>query len=234
MKGRRGGYGCGVHLMRVRMTKGATILGNVTTRLGEAGVDISRLRTHRKDERHVVLDLLLDVPAGQPLEAVLHRCQGLEGVHVEQVVRYPSGADLHQDLELVQRLDRSDPALAPQVLATAAPLLCGGTWAALLDLLDRVWFRTPRAPALQASDLALLVGVDASCALEVVQGCPAGSGLTQLAVVALPPGRALLVARAGREPFSAADLTRLDHLAEVAAGAAATSLPPVTTPGPTG
>ena len=215
--------------MRVRMAKGATVLGGVATRLGEAGVDISRLQTRRKDEHHVVLDLLLDVPQGQPLEAVLRRCQDLEGVDVEQVVRYPAGADLHQDLELVQRLARSGRALAPQVLATAAPLLCGGTWAVLVDLPDRVAFSTPRAPALQTSDLAPLAGVEGTCAVEVARGCPVGSGVTQLAVVALPPGRVVLVVRAGREPFSPAELTRLDHLAEVAAGTATTSLPPVPT-----
>ncbi len=58
--GARQGMTVHVHLMRVRMAKGATILGNVATRLGEAGVDISRLQTRRKDEHHVVLDLLLD------------------------------------------------------------------------------------------------------------------------------------------------------------------------------
>ncbi|GAA1837654.1 hypothetical protein ACFFOM_18850 [Microlunatus capsulatus] len=224
-----------MHLMRVRMAKGATTLGSVATRLGEAGVDIARLQTRRKDEHHVVLDLLLDVPAGQPLEVVLHRCQEVEGVDVEQLVRYPAGADLHQDLELVQRLDRCDPAVAPQVLATAAPLLCGGTWAALVALPDRVLFQTSRAPALRASDLAPLADVTGTCAVEVLDGCPAGSGPTQLAVVALPPaGEALLVARTGREPFSPAELTRLRHLAEVAAGTATTSLPAVPAAGATG
>ena len=118
------------------------------------------------------------------------------------------------DLELVQRLDRCDPAVAPQVLATAAPLLCGGTWAALVALPDRVLFQTSRAPALRASDLAPLAHVTGTCAVEVLDGCPAGSGPTQLAVVALPPDGALLVARTGREPFSPAELTRLRHLAE--------------------
>jgi len=219
-----------VHLMRVRMAKGATILGSVATRLGEAGVDISRLQTRRKDEHHVVLDLLLDVPAGQPLELVLQRCQDLDGVDVEQVVAYPAGADLHQDLELVQRLDRSDPELAPQVLATAAPLLCGGTWAALVDLPDRVTFRTPRTPTLHLSDLAPLAGLDPTCAVELREGCPVGSGPLQLAVVALSPGHVLLVARTGRRAFSAAELARLDHLAAVAAGTSTARLVPVPPP----
>ena len=213
--------------MRVRMAKGATILGGVATRLGELGVDINRLQTRRKDEHHVVLDLLLDVPAGRPLELVLHRCQDLDGVDVEQLVAYPAGADLHEDLELVQRLDRSDPELAPQVLAAAAPLLCGGTWAALVERPDRVTFRTPRAPALQPSDLAPLQGRHATGALELWEGCPVGSGPTQLAVVALTPGTVLLVARAGRRAFSPAELARLDHLAAVAAGTGVTPLVPV-------
>jgi hypothetical protein len=219
-----------MHLMRVRMAKGATVLGSVAARLGEAGVDISRLQTRRKDEHHVVLDLLLDVPVEQPLELVLQRCRELDGVDVEQVVRYPAGADLHQDLELVQRLDRSDPELAPEVLATAAPLLCGGTWAALVELPDHVTFRTPRAPALQSLDLTILDGSSGTRAVTVREGCPTGSGPTQLAVVALAPGRALLVARTGRTPFGAAELARLDHLAAVAAGTGATSLLPVLPP----
>jgi hypothetical protein len=213
--------------MRVRMAKGATILGNLATRLGEAGVDISRLQTRRKDEHHVVLDLLLDVPTGQPLELVLQRCRGLDGVDVEQVVPYPAGADLHQDLELVQRLERSDRALAPQVLATAAPLLCGGTWATLVDLPDRVTFRTPRAPSLQPADLAPLAGLTGTCAVELREGCPVGSGPVQLAVVTLAGERALLVARSGRRPFGAAELARLDHLAAVATGTATAPLVPV-------
>ena len=213
-----------MHLMRVRMAKGATILGSVATRLGEAGVDISRLQTRRKDEHHVVLDLLLDVPAEQPLEVVLQRCRDLDGVDVEHVVRYPAGADLHQDLELVQRLDRSDLDVAPEVLATAAPLLCGGTWAVLVELPDRVTFRTPLAPALQSLDLPVLDRLSETCAVTVRDGCPSGSGPTQLAVVALAPGRALLVARPGRTPFGAAELARLDHLAAVAVGTGADSL----------
>jgi hypothetical protein len=207
-----------VHLMRIRMAQGATVLGAVASRLGDAGVDISRLQTRRKDEGHVVLDLLLDVPAWQSLDAVLAQCQDLAGVDVEQVLSYPAGADLHQDLELVERLHRCAPQRAPQVLATAAPLLCGGTWGALVELPDRVLFRTPRAPHLQPSDLEPLAGLGGTCAVELPQGCPPGSGPAQVAVVALPPGRVVLVVRAGTEPFGAAELARLDHLAAVAAG----------------
>jgi hypothetical protein len=213
--------------MRVRIATGAMVLGNVATRLGEAGVDINRLQTRRRDEHHVVLDLLLDVPRGLPLDVLLRRCQDLEGVDVEQVVAYPAGADLHQDLELVERLTNSDPALAPQVLATAAPLLCGGTWAALVEPPDRVTFQTPRAPALPLSDLPRVLAGEETRAVELSEGWPAGSGRTQLAVVALPPGRALLVARNGRRPFSAAELARLGHLAEVAARTGPASLVPV-------
>ncbi|SDR90380.1 hypothetical protein SAMN04488543_0719 [Friedmanniella luteola] len=208
-----------MHLMRVRMATGATVLGSVATRLGEAGVDINRLQTRRKDAHHVVLDLLLDVPAGQPLDLVVQHCQDLDGVDVEQVVEYPAGADLHQDLELVQRLTRSGSELAPQVLATAAPLLCGGTWAALVELPHRLTFRTARAPLLEPSDLVPLAGLQQTRAVELPDGCPAGSGPTQVAVVALPPGRALLVGRVGPDPFNASELARLDHLAEVATGA---------------
>ncbi len=205
-----------MHLMRVRMAKGATILGSLAVRLGEAGVDITRLQTLRKDESHVVYDLLLDVPSGQSLELVLQRCQELEGVEVEHMVRHPAGADLHQDLELVQRLAGADPELAPQVLATAAPLLCRGSWAAIVSLPDRVLFATPRAPLLCPADLDRLTGFAQTRAVELAAGCPPGAGRTQLAVIALPPDRSLLVARAGHEPFGAAELARLEHLAWLA------------------
>lgn len=205
-----------MHLIRVRMAKGATVLGSVATRLGEAGVDISRLQTRHKDEHHVVLDLLLDVPAGQPLDRVLQHCRDLEGVQVEHVADHPAGADLHQDLEVVQRLTRCDPRLACRVLATAAPLLCAGAWAALVDLPDRLAFQTSRAPVLQPSDLDPLAGLRETRAVELPDGCPAGSAPTCVAVVALTPRQALLVARAGARPFGPAELARLDHLAAVA------------------
>lgn len=204
--------------MRVRMAKGATVLGRVATRLGEAGVDINRLQTHVKDERDVVLDLLLDVPAHQSIEAVLAHCQALAGVRVEGVISYPAGADLHQDLELVQQLDRCTPDAAPEVLAAAAPLLCGGTWALLLQPGDRtVTFRTSRAPALSASDLAALGDLGTTHAVALPPGCPVDVA-TQLAVVAMAPRGTLVVARTGEDRFSPAELARLDHLAGVAAG----------------
>ncbi len=222
-----------MHLMRVRMAKGATVLGSVAARLGEAGVDITRLQTLRKDESHVVYDLLLDVPAGQSVELVLQRCQELEGVEVEHLVRHPAGADLHQDLELVQRLASADPEVAPQVLATAAPLLCRGSWAAIVGLPDQVLFATPRAPALCPADLDRLAGSAQTRAVELAAGCPPGAGRTQLAVIALPPDRALLVARPGREPFGAAELARLEHLAWLAVRSADSAIAPLPEPPPT-
>jgi hypothetical protein len=212
-----------VFLMRVRMAKGATVLGRVASALGEAGVDINRLQTRRKDERHVVLDLLLDLPPELALDVLLDRCQTLEGVAVEQLMSYPAGADLHQDLELVQRLARCDATEAPQVLATAAPLLCGGTWAAVVDPADRVLhFKTPRTPLRQPSDLEALGPLQVAAALELPRGLPAGGPATQLAVVPLSDRATLLVGRTGRSPFTAAELARLEHLAEVAAAALST------------
>ena len=204
--------------MRVRVAKQAGALGAIATCLGQAGVDISRLQTQSKDERAVVLDLLLDLPACQSLEEVVARCRALDGVQVEQVDSYPAGADLHQDLEVVQRLTHCDVVDRSLVLAAAAPLLCGASWAVLFNNEDlSVRFATQLAPDLPPEQLRRIGPLGATRAV------PAGDAASEavnapggLAVVALPPAETLLIGRTEGSGFTAAELARLDHLAGIA------------------
>ena len=206
--------------MRVRVAKEAGALGAIATCLGQAGVDINRLQTESKDEHAVVLDLLLDLPAGQSLDEVVARCRALDGVHVERVDRYPAGADLHQDLEVVQRLTRCEAADRSRVLAAAAPLLCGGSWAVLLDRGDlTVRFATPLAPDLRPEQLSGLGPLDVTRAVPPTEpGADVVTPSGGLALVALSPGEILLIGRTEGSGFTAAELARLDHLAALAGG----------------
>jgi hypothetical protein len=205
--------------MRVSIAKRAGALGAIATCLGQAGVDINRLQTHSKDEGGaVMLDLLLDLPLCQSLDEVVARCRALDGVQVEQVDSYPAGADLHQDLEVVQRLTHCERADRSLVLAAAAPLLCGGSWAVLFDNGDlSVRFATQLAPPLRPEQLSRLGPLGQTRALppeEASADALAPSG--GLAVVALPPGETLLIGRTEGLGFTAAELARLDHLAGIA------------------
>jgi hypothetical protein len=206
--------------MRVRVAKEAGALGAIATCLGQAGVNINRLQTHSKDERAVVLDLLLDLPPGQSMDEVVARCRALDGVQVERVDSYPAGADLHQDLEVVQRLTLCEAADRSRVLAAAAPLLCAASWAVLLDRSDLgVRFATPLAPRLRPEQLRGLGPLDVTRAVPPAQSgadpvTPSGG----LAVVALSPEEILLIGRTEGFGFTAAELARLDHLAALATG----------------
>jgi hypothetical protein len=204
--------------MRVRVAKQAGALGAIATCLGQAGVDINRLQTQSKNDQAVVLDLLLDLPPRQSLEEVVARCRALDGVQVEQVDSYPAGADLHQDLEVVQRLTHCEVIDRTLVLAAAAPLLCGATWAVLLDNGDlTIRFATQLAPPLPLEELSRIGPLGATRAVAAGNaGADAVAAPGGLAVVALPPGETLLIGRTEGSGFTAAELARLDHLAGIA------------------
>ncbi len=207
-----------MYLMRVRVAKEAGALGAIATSLGQAGVDINRLQTQSKDDRAVVLDLLLDLPSDQSMDEVVARCRALAGVQVERVDSYPAGADLHQDLEVVQRLTLCETAERSRVLAAAAPLLCGGSWAALVDRAElTVRFATPLAPELRPEELSAIGPLEVTRAVRPAEpGADQVAAAGGLAVVPLSAAEVLLIGRTEGSGFTAAELARLDHLAALA------------------
>lgn len=195
-----------MYLIRVRLPQRRGSLAAVATRLGEAGVNISRLQVRLRDEHGALVDFLVEQPGDEGLPEVVRGLDALDEVRVQWADRYPSGGGLHHDLEVIERMGAA--ASAPeQVLVTAAPLLCQAAWALWVDADRRVRFATPLAPELTADDLRALDPLDATHPVEL-PGVGAGA-----AVVPLPQGGALVVARPESPDFTPAELARLEYLA---------------------
>lgn len=194
--------------MRVRLPQRRGSLAAVATRLGEAGVNISRLQVRLRDEHGAVVDFLLELPDDRGVQEVVRGLDALDEVRVQWVDHYPSGGGLHHDLDVIERMGAGGSS-PEQVLVTAAPLLCGATWALLLDEPGRqVRFRTALAPETTPPTFAELGPVDTPRALELPGDAP-----TAVAVVPLPPHGVLVVGRADGASFGPAELARLEYLA---------------------
>jgi hypothetical protein len=207
-----------VYLLRVRLARGEGALAKVATLLGSVGVNISRLQTVVTDERGAVVDFLLEVADDFSPGVILEELGRLDGVTAEGISPYPAGGGLHYDLQVVERMRRGSVPPA-QVLATAAPLLCGARWALVVDCRNfRVLFRTAAAPELRRAELTRLASFTGTPTSELVAEAGGGEDRVAVATVPLPPDSVLLIGRPAGSPFTPSELARLSYLAAVASG----------------
>jgi len=206
-------------LLRVVLPDRPGSLGALATALGKVDADIISLDVvEHSGNGSAVDDILVELPHGRLPDTVVSACQSVEGVRVQFLRRYPAGAEMHRDLQVVEAMTQ-DPALAGDTLVDLAPGVFRADWALLLE----------RAPG----------GVNA---LRQSSAGPDVAGLTapwlplagprrlpdvhswaphwrETAVAAAPfgaPGLALLVGRRGGPEFLDSELARLGHLAALA------------------
>jgi hypothetical protein len=212
--------------MQVSLTNRARLLAPVAAALGAAGVNINRLECRRVEGLGGRLSFLLDLPDSCVRQTLVAVCEQIEGVTVDCIAAYPAAGSLRYDLIAVEQMVR-EPLQAPKILATAAVLVFRAQWSLLLRVGDgatRVIFSTPLAPDLDGATLAGVDSLDRRRGAAVGIHCRLG-GNAELAVA--PVGaETLLVGRRDGPPFSHADLTRLEHLTNLAAQLESRTEPP--------
>jgi hypothetical protein len=207
-----------VYLLRVRLARGEGALAKVATLLGSVGVNISRLQTLATNERGAVVDFLLEVADDFLPGVILEELGWLDGVTAEGISTYPAGGGLHYDLQVVERMSRGSVSPA-QVLATAAPLLCGARWALVVDGRNlRVLFRTAAAPELRRAELTRLASFTDTPTSELAAEAGSDEERVAVATIPLPPDSVLVIGRPAASPFTPSELARLSYLAAVASG----------------
>ncbi|WP_240487391.1 amino acid-binding protein [Actinomadura flavalba] len=190
--------------MRVRLPDRPGSLGQVAKVLGAAGADVVQMAVLERDSGRALDDFTVQWPAGAGIDRL---CDGLAAVAGVEIVGIwptaePPGA--FPDVELVGQL-AADPGRGPITLADAVPALVSADWAALVETV-------PDGTRV----IHLSLGADRSLDLPDLEpvrarAITAGDG-TQYALVPMPDGYALLVARAGAPPFHRTEIGRLEQL----------------------
>lgn len=202
-------------LLRIELPDVPGSLGAVATALGEAGADIEAIEIveHREDGR-AIDDVLLEMPTSMMPDSLVSACQGIDGVRVHWISRYPAGASLRMDLEAVEAMT-GNPRKAVERLAESLPATFRADWAVAVarragDV--RLLAATSAAPA-YADDMAAWLDLERAERLPEVADWRA----TVLAGAPVPGHDAVVVfGRRGGPDVLASELARLGHLAGLA------------------
>ena len=120
-------------------------------------------------------DFMLTLPMDKLPDALVSSCQGLDGVTVEWISRYPEGGGLQSDLETLERMT-ADPEHAAETLVAASPTVFRSHWSVLLQLLGphpggqseiKAVFSTPQAPDLDTDSAGRLGPFDATHRIDL-------------------------------------------------------------------
>lgn len=217
-------------LIRVLLPNRPGALGAVATALGAIGADINLVEIVEKRGDTEIDEFILDLPESQTLESLVDACDSLPGVQVEWIRNYPRGGGIESDLDLLHRMS-ADSDRAAEILVAASPLVFRAQWGLLLDVSGaarmgpeagtaRVTFSTPAAPELGSDTIAMFAPFDTTHRVRLEDGWLPGWQHHHAVVAPIPGERAVVVGRRGEPEFFRSELTRLDYLVGVTAGAA--------------
>ena len=218
------------YLLRVVLPDRPGMLGAVATALGEAGADILSLDVVERGPEGAVDDLLVDLPAGGLADRLISSAQSVPGVVVESLRPYRGAADLHRDLELVDRLAAS-PADGLRLLVENASGVFRAGWAVVLDATGgatEVVAASPAAPDTTGLALPWVPLPSARRMGSDEDWVPEPWDVLGVEMAAAPvgsPTRVVLVGRPGGPTFRASEVLRLAHLAGIAATVSSTPSP---------
>lgn len=201
--------------MRIRLPDRPGSLGAVASAMGDVGGDINAVEIVEKKEGHVIDDFIVDLPPGQLPETIVTACQGLGGVRVEWISRYPEGGGLQSDLEALERMV-ADPTHDAETLVTLCPVVFRSHWAVLLRNggdVPAVLLSTTSAPELTPSATSLLSPFDRTHRVDLESGWLPGWGDSTVVVTPLTQERLIVIGRLGGPPFMDSEIARLHHLA---------------------
>ncbi|MDO5498971.1 MAG: amino acid-binding protein [Propionibacteriaceae bacterium] len=200
-------------LIRVALPDRPGSLGAVASALGTAGADIQAVAIVGREFGRVVDDFLVTLPVGMMPDSALSACTSCEGVQVLWCSRYPGGAGLESDVEVLERM-LADPEQAAEILTEAAPPVFHCHWAVLIDAeAGMVAYATPLAPDLDADALAKIGPLDECRTTELPAGWVPHWVETVIGVIPVGGGRAIVAGRHGGPDFLAAEMARLRYLA---------------------
>ncbi len=222
------------HLMRVVLPDRPGTLGAVATALGAAAIDILSVTVVERGPVGAVDDLLVVLPPGGLADRALSAAQSVPGVVVESLRPFlADGGGVADDLDLVDALT-DQPRDAVATLTELAPCVFNADWAVLLEHLDegdvRIRETSVGAPALGGDDLGVPERLRLAppwLPLDRARSVDAGEGglpprwqAMSMPLAAAPVGRdqlVILLGRPGGPVFRGTEISRLAHLAGIAA-----------------
>ena len=208
-----------VFLMRVLLPDVPGSLGAVATAMGSVGADILAVEIVEKHGGGAVDDFVVGLPPDGLPDALISSCQGLDGVTVEWISRYPEGGGLQSDLETLERMT-NDPDHAAETLVASAPAVFRSQWAILVEVEPDgravATYNTPMAPDLDSDQLKELAPFDDIHRLDLAGDWLPGYSDSVGVVAPLGESRAIVIGRLGGPTYLDSEVARLRHLARLA------------------
>lgn len=204
--------------MRVSLPDVPGSLGAVASAMGAVGGDILAVEIVEKREGVAIDDFVVGIPPDKFPDNLISACQGLEGVVVEWISRYPEGGGLQSDLEALERMT-AEPEHAAETLVASAPAVFRSQWAVLVEIVDDTpasTYSTPMAPDLSTDELRRLAPFDETHRLSLDGAWIPGYDDSVFVVSPLRPGRAIVISRVGGPAYLDSEVARLQHLARLA------------------
>lgn len=205
-----------VFLMRVSLPDVPGSLGAVASALGGVGADILAVEIVQKRDGLAIDDFVVDSPPDKLPDALISACQGLDGVNVEWISRYPEGGGLQSDLETLERMT-NDPEHAAETLVSSAPAVFRSQWAVLVAIASdgsvAAISSTPMAPDLSPTELQRLAPFDSTHRLSMDGAWIPGYDDSVVVVSPLGGDRAIIIGRLGGPSYLDSEIARLGHLA---------------------
>lgn len=200
-------------LIRVSLPDRPGALGSVASAMGTAGADIHAVEIVGRQHGRVIDDFMITLPAGAMPDGAVSACTSLDDVQVLWCSRYPGGAGLESDVEVLERM-LADPEQAAEILTESAPAVFHCHWAMLIHATERmVYHATPLAPDLTGDGLDVL-GTFAEChTVDLPAGWVPEWVETTAGVVPVGHEMAVVVGRHGGPEFLEAEMARLRYLA---------------------
>lgn len=200
-------------LIRVSLPDRPGSLGAVATELGTIGADIQAVTIVGREAGRVIDDFIVVLPVGMMPDSAVSACTSIDGVQVLWCSRYPGGADLQSDVEVLERM-LADPDQAAEILTEAAPPVFHCHWAVLVDAgTGTVLHSTPLAPDLDRTALDRIGGLKHCRTAELPAGWVPHWVETVIGVIPVGGHRAIIAGRHGGPGFLAAEMARLRYLA---------------------
>jgi hypothetical protein len=194
-------------LLRVELPDVPGSLGRVATAIGMAGGDIEAIEIVEKRADGTALDdVLLETAEGTMPDSIVSACNGLDGVRVLFISRYPAGGNLTLDLEAVEELTAA-PEKALDSLVDLLPRTFRADWAARVHRAKGVVHGTSAAP-----DELDFVDLEAPGRLEA----ETEDDVTLYAAARLDGNQIVVIGRRGGPEFVDSEIARLGHLSGLA------------------
>lgn len=205
-----------MYLFRVHLPESPGALGKVATAMGNEGADIQALEIIEHGPGFAIDDFIVDLPPDILPDAVIAACQSVEGVRILWVSRSYSEWTIASDIEVLNEM-MAEPGQAGAILVREAPNLFHSCWAAIVDLDYRVLHATSTAPDFTPEACEAIGPLAGVTSVDLPADWIPEWGETIVAIAPIGTETAILLGRQGGPEYLPSELTRLRHLAALAA-----------------